>query len=267
MEQITPDRATRMLEQNTANRKIRPRHVISLAEQMDEGHWRSDLAPPILIGVNGVVIDGQHRLRAIELAGVTIDCEIRYVNETSAIGLPIDIGALRSPGDLLQADARVAQVVRLAASIGECKNAKISPSMLVEYNNFIGPPVTRLNTEHGGIVGRVSTAGIRLGICLVHMGCFGSDLGKVAFHEYNAMKRHAPETAKLQSTRALYKRIMNAKNPGGGAVRAVVETYLTLRAFERPDATSVIATNMVTMREKVRDVIVLMKDRYQVMSR
>lgn len=68
VENITPKQAERYLELNIdgerVNRKLKPFHVIKLANEMQKGHWDTDVNP-IIFDEKGRLIDGQHRLHAI----------------------------------------------------------------------------------------------------------------------------------------------------------------------------------------------------------
>lgn len=58
----------RILGGNIDNRPLRPSHVQDLAHAMRSGQWRAT-HESILVDVNGVVADGQHRLHAIVESG------------------------------------------------------------------------------------------------------------------------------------------------------------------------------------------------------
>lgn len=64
VENITPHRATRLLEDNNINRNLNQGHVDEMAEDMKLGRW-THCPAPIVVYDNGNVADGQHRLWAI----------------------------------------------------------------------------------------------------------------------------------------------------------------------------------------------------------
>ncbi len=68
--EITPEVAEQLLGKNTHNRNLRKSHVSEYAEAMRTGNWLFD-GTPFRIGVNGVLLDGQHRLHAIIESGTT----------------------------------------------------------------------------------------------------------------------------------------------------------------------------------------------------
>lgn len=66
---ITPEVASEMLQWNTNNRDIRPKHVERLAEEMKAGRWGLT-HQGLAFNCDGTLIDGQHRLLAIVKSGV-----------------------------------------------------------------------------------------------------------------------------------------------------------------------------------------------------
>jgi hypothetical protein len=69
---ITPAIATEWLENyNDRNRPLKPSHVRAIAADIAAGRWVVN-ATPIQFDTRGRLIDGQHRLQAIVLAGVAV---------------------------------------------------------------------------------------------------------------------------------------------------------------------------------------------------
>ena len=96
---ITPEIASEMLECNTRNRPLTEPHVASLVKEMKGGRWKIN-GDMIRISVDGMILDGQHRLTAVVRSGMTIQSWV-------IDGLPndvfdtIDVGKRRSSGDTL----------------------------------------------------------------------------------------------------------------------------------------------------------------------
>lgn len=68
---VGPEKATQLLVSNTKNRKLSPRIVEKYARDMAHGNWINN-GDVVRISVDGVLLDGQHRLSAIVMSGVTI---------------------------------------------------------------------------------------------------------------------------------------------------------------------------------------------------
>ena len=110
---ITPAIAQTMLEKNTGNRAINRLHVENLAKEMKFGRWKVN-GDTICLNASRL-IDGQNRLLAVLLSGVTIQS---FVIE----GLPSDVfdtkdvGKRRSAGDTLGVQGEI-NAYRLAATL------------------------------------------------------------------------------------------------------------------------------------------------------
>ena len=98
VENVTPELATAYLSQNTNNRPLNQRRVQSYVNAMMRGEWQFN-GDPVRFDSEGVLIDGQHRLSAIEQSGIAQKILIiRDLPRTTF--QTIDIGAKRSAGDL-----------------------------------------------------------------------------------------------------------------------------------------------------------------------
>lgn len=95
---ITPKKATELLSLNVNNRTLRPDRVNVYSAEMVAGNWKSN-GIPIIIGNDGELKDGQHRLRACVKSGKTMKNVIVIhlpQNQTNCY----DIGAPRTPKDI-----------------------------------------------------------------------------------------------------------------------------------------------------------------------
>jgi len=118
---ITPALASEMLIKNTFNRRLRQRTIELYAKQMIEGKWINDTGDPIRISKNNILLDGQHRLNAVIVSGVTIEAIVIY-NLDDNIFSVLDTGAKRTPGDVFY--------------IAGVKNSNILPSIIKRYYLF-----------------------------------------------------------------------------------------------------------------------------------
>jgi len=96
---ITPEMANELLQKNTKNRKLNKRHVKSLADEMTAGNW-SYTGDSIKVSLDDVLIDGQHRLEAIALSGVSADMEL-VTNVDADSFAKVDNGAVRTAGQVI----------------------------------------------------------------------------------------------------------------------------------------------------------------------
>lgn len=100
IEKITPEAASKLLAAcNTRNRPLKASHVAWLAEQMRAGRWMKN-GDTITFARDGTLIDGQHRLSAVALSQVTIECIVVRDVDADAFSTK-DTGRPRSPSDVL----------------------------------------------------------------------------------------------------------------------------------------------------------------------
>ncbi len=96
---ITPSKASELLEANTTNRPLSRAVVRSFAEAMRRGDWVVT-HQGIAFDINGVLVDGQHRLAAIIEADVPVELTVfTEVNEDTFDVL--DTGKRRNAADVL----------------------------------------------------------------------------------------------------------------------------------------------------------------------
>lgn len=107
IESITPEKATEYLKRNKTNRPIRQAVVETYALDMRKGHWLQN-HQGIAFDTDGNLIDGQHRLEAIRMSGVTVIIMVTWgVPPHSKNGMTIftmdtvDRGKQRTIGDQL----------------------------------------------------------------------------------------------------------------------------------------------------------------------
>src|SRR3972149_7031007 len=99
IERVTPEKAAEYLASNTNNRPLRELRTRTYAEAMKRGEWRVN-NDAICFDVNGVLLNGQHRLNAVIIAGVAVDMTIMRGMEPSSF-LTMDRGAARGVSDHL----------------------------------------------------------------------------------------------------------------------------------------------------------------------
>jgi len=97
--QVSPELATLILSINTNNRIITKSEAKTLAEYMTNDQWMR-AGQTLVISDKGVLLDGQHRLEAVVLSGLTIEMIIVTGVKYEAFKV-IDTGRKRSVTDLI----------------------------------------------------------------------------------------------------------------------------------------------------------------------
>lgn len=107
IKEITPELAEEMLEHNyEGNRNVMPTQVREFASVMADGRFDSLNGQTIVIDSDGTLYDGQHRLQAIIMAGVTLPfLVVVHDSPTRAIESfdTIDNGATRKTAQFIHA--------------------------------------------------------------------------------------------------------------------------------------------------------------------
>lgn len=96
---VTPAMATLWLQSNTHNRHIRERAVFDYARDMAAGKWQQN-GEAIKFAIDGTLLDGQHRLKAVIAAGVPVAMLV-VTNLDPATQETMDAGRKRSTADAL----------------------------------------------------------------------------------------------------------------------------------------------------------------------
>lgn len=99
-ENITPAQAQSYLLKNQKNRTPRKRIIDEYASAMRAGKW-APVGDPIRFDINGVLMDGQHRLSAIVSYGHPVPMFVARGIDPKHMA-QIDIGCKRKPGDFLK---------------------------------------------------------------------------------------------------------------------------------------------------------------------
>ena len=97
IETITPARATELLKNNKGNRPLKYRVVASLARDIQNGNFKTT-HQGISIGLDGRLLDGQHRLAACVLADTPITVYVTYDMPEELMTF-VDAGVSRSFAD------------------------------------------------------------------------------------------------------------------------------------------------------------------------
>lgn len=99
---VTPEMATLWLERNKNNRNVLHERVKEYAQDMLTGKWRLT-HQGIAFDETGELLDGQHRLMAVEMAGVPVQMNVTTgVEHKDGEVLEIDTGRVRTYKNIMQ---------------------------------------------------------------------------------------------------------------------------------------------------------------------
>lgn len=135
VETVTPNKAKKLLSENTINRPLSKKRVEHYASLMEGGKWKLT-HQGISIADDGTIIDGQHRLHAIIECNLPIDINISYGAEKETFKY-IDVGYTRTTSNIF--------------AIEGIKNYSKHSSGISRYHNFINSDRV-LSTSNSGRV-------------------------------------------------------------------------------------------------------------------
>jgi hypothetical protein len=110
---ITPKRAQQILDANPRNRNLNQRLVLSYAREMKGGRWQEN-GDAIRISDTGFLLDGQHRLAAVERTGIPLRDALLVSGLPEKAQDTMDAGKKRTVADQLKING-VANYTSLAA--------------------------------------------------------------------------------------------------------------------------------------------------------
>lgn len=113
-EKITPNRATKLLEHNKNNYRmsISNSTIENLVYELTHGQWKAT-TQGIGFDTDGILVDGQHRLIAIQKSGITVDKQLVCYGLEPSSKLKIDVGKKRTLADLSQISSRIISTIRI----------------------------------------------------------------------------------------------------------------------------------------------------------
>lgn len=162
---VTPALAKEWLSaRNTNNRNKKPNYITTLSNAMKEGRWIYD-GTPIKFDRNGVLSDGQHRLAAIVLSGVSVVLDVVFGLDPAA-RLVHDTGVPRSTADIVKLISTIPQHTTQTAWFGTIYriyrgfSARYDPSLVVSRYESWPSQMNWLVNQHKGTPVGVRAASI-----------------------------------------------------------------------------------------------------------
>jgi hypothetical protein len=159
---VTPSLARDWLKKNTKNRAIRPSHVETLRQSFERGE-QVTTHQGIAFDIDGILLDGQHRLSAIGLMheGFSFTMMVTWGLDRNKVFHVVDATqSKRSTADVLSVDRHVAETANFLARIYKGDH-RFTPTYVVPFVEFVQPEVTDLIAFCGSSVRTWSSAPVR----------------------------------------------------------------------------------------------------------
>lgn len=156
---ITPQQAQQWLENQGKNRKLSPKHVLYLSEEIKQGRWRLT-HQGIAFGDDGKLLDGQHRLAAIIKSGIGIKSLVTTgvpVGEFTILdrGMPRDMAAITNISGFFT------EIYSFLLDIYNAHSCKTNPDAVYKMHKYLGNDVTMLKEASNTGIRYYSCAAIR----------------------------------------------------------------------------------------------------------
>ena len=145
-ETITPELAAEFLKKNKSNRPLSSKHVIALAGSIERGEWMFT-GESIKFSESDTLLDGQHRLSAIVMAGSAVDMLV-------VKGLPdeafhtIDIGSKKRGLSDVLAIAGEKNYIVLSAALAVIKAWEVNQEQIISYGQFSAQQIEEVLSRH-----------------------------------------------------------------------------------------------------------------------
>lgn len=99
IQMVTPGMAEKWLRMNVHNRPLKPKLVDKYIRDIRQGRWQFN-GDPVRISATNVLLDGQHRLKAILATGIAVPCLVVW-KLPDEVQDTMDIGSRRTMADQL----------------------------------------------------------------------------------------------------------------------------------------------------------------------
>jgi hypothetical protein len=158
---VTPEMCAEWLKTNTGNRPVRKHVVKRYSWAMIDGRWGRH-HQGYLIGKNGEILDGQHRMMAQVASGVSLMVLVSTMEDgdedASILSLRVDEGIARSVADKSLLSSRMVAVCgamyRVVTS-SQIKVSKWDPEDFVSVSRVIVDTMSINNTARKGMTSTV----------------------------------------------------------------------------------------------------------------
>jgi hypothetical protein len=157
---VTPEIAANWLAYNTSNRQLRKSLVRDYAAQMKDGEWmvtHQQIAFTGNLTLPGRLIDGQHRLSAVILSGVSVRMAVAFGVDEKTFTVT-DRGAPRSAGDCAGLPQVASSVMGMLANASDTVKRKNTAAQLLKVWGVFSPFFSMLRS---GAVAKLSRAPIQ----------------------------------------------------------------------------------------------------------
>jgi len=136
---ITPEIAEKILMKNQSNRSLNKSIVNKYVREIIDNQWSEFTPDPIVINLNGILLNGQHRLNAVVKANKSIGFNI-YIESNillTPMDLKCDLGLKRNNADLTGINQYISSVINFLIRCTTSIKYPSANDVLNFYNKYI----------------------------------------------------------------------------------------------------------------------------------
>ena len=244
---VTPERAETILKEKANNRAVDPLHIKKLARAILKGTFNTHNPHGLSFGINGRLIDGEHRVRAIVMAGVPVNL---YVHRN----VPDDVR------EILDFDAKPRNVrgqLKITRNVNT-NNSTVSAAKIIEFGESavrVARSISQLEgiecyDKHSALIAEIDSAfGPSHSSAFHNAGPVRGALGRIA-HLFREKKPDVLAFCRLLSSGLPeeprdavvillrdYLMLRNKQLAGGGArIEVYRKTQRAFQAFEKRES-------------------------------
>lgn len=233
IEIITPEIASKILDNNKGNRKPNGAVVKRYAQMMLNGDWETT-HQGIAIGSDGRLLDGQHRLMAVAVSGVTVKILVSRGVPTHQYYI-FDAGYKREDWQNLKIDKKQCEVAKMLLSIADTTTTRaFTPSEILATSGLIEGIHSKI-MEGGKSTPRIfGSAPVRAAACAAVL--LGECTAESAAKKYRALVNYNMDdfTTTMQAfARQVANGTIRPNGGGVGRIQLMTRVYPVFTAEEK----------------------------------
>lgn len=133
--QVTPEQSMRWLDGNTHNRPLDNDHVDRLVQEIKAGNWKL-MHQGIAFDSHGRLLDGQHRLWAISLSGITLPVNVTFNAPCDSLEY-LDGGKLRTTAERMSLNNRLGRIKAAHLAVLRALVRGLGPDQRMTYSHLV----------------------------------------------------------------------------------------------------------------------------------
>lgn len=133
--QVTPEQAMRWLDGNVHNRPLDNEYVDRLVQEIKAGNWKL-MHQGLAFDSHGKLLDGQHRLWAVSLSGMTLPMNVTFNAPSDSLEY-LDGGKPRTTAERMSLNNRLGRVNAAQLAVLRAMIRGLGPDQRMTYSQLV----------------------------------------------------------------------------------------------------------------------------------